>query len=119
MLERLAGAKSRSVLGSACSIAIFLVSPTHAETVDVKYRGPVSLDPFDCSPIKASSLVKRLCYDQDRSYLIVDLDGTYYHYCAVDPATVEAWRSAPSLGRFYNANIKGGAFDCRDHGVPD
>lgn len=104
-------------LGVALSLAV-LATPIEAETVNVKYQGPVSLDTFDCAPIKASSLVKRLCYDEPRSYLVVDLDGTYYHYCAVDPATVEEWRSAPSLGRFYNANIKGGAFDCRDHGVP-
>jgi hypothetical protein len=96
-----------------------LTTSGDAETVDVKYQGEVSLDTFDCAPIKASSLVQRLCYDEARSYLVVDLNGTYYHYCAVDPATVEAWRSAPSLGRFYNANIKGGAFDCRNHGVPD
>jgi hypothetical protein len=102
-----------------CTATIILASPAHAETVDVKYQGPVSLDTFDCAPIKASSLVKRLCYDEARSYLVVDLNGTYYHYCAVDPGTVEAWRSASSLGSFYNSNVKGGTFDCRDHGVPD
>jgi hypothetical protein len=109
----------RSLLRMIFSAALILGAPVNAETVDVKYQGPVSLETFDCAPIKASSLVQRLCYDQARSYLVVDLNGTYYHYCAVDPGTVEAWRSAPSLGSFYNANIKGGAFDCRVHGVPD
>jgi len=109
----------RGVLGLASSGFVLIACVASAETVDVKYQGLVSLDTFDCSPIKASSLVKRLCYDEARSYLVVDLDGTYYHYCAVDRATVEMWRSGPSLGRFYNANIKGGTFDCRDHGVPD
>ncbi len=90
-----------------------------AETVDVKYRGPVSLDTFDCSPVKQSSLVQRLCYDADRSYLLVSLNGRYYHYCAIDPDTVASWRDAESLGRFYNVEIKGGAFDCRDHGAPN
>jgi hypothetical protein len=102
-----------------CTATVILASSVNAETVNVKYQGPVSLDTFDCAPIKASSLVKRLCYDPARSYLVVDLDGTYYHYCAVDPGTVEAWRSASSLGGFYNSNVKGGTFDCRDHGVPD
>lgn len=105
-------------LGVGLLLAAFFITPSEAETVDVKYQGPVSLETFDCAPIKESSLVKRLCYDEARSYLVVNLDGTYYQYCAVDPATVEEWRSAPSLGRFYNANIKGGGFDCRDHGVP-
>lgn len=119
MFDRPTTVGHRLVFCMVFPVACFLAASTHAETVDVKYRGPVSLDTFDCAPIKASSLVKRLCYDEARAYLIVDLDGTYYHYCAVDPATVEAWRSAPSLGRYYNASIKGGAFDCRDHGVPD
>ncbi len=110
--------KQLVTLGVGLSLAALLTTPIAAESVNVKYQGPVSLETFDCAPIKASSLVKRLCYDEARSYLVVDLDGTYYHYCAVDPATVKAWRSAPSLGRFYNANIKGGEFDCRDHGVP-
>ena len=107
------------MLGAALLAATSLNSASHAETVHVRYQGPVLLDTFDCAPIKASRLVKRLCYDQARSYLVVDLDGTYYQYCAIDAGTVEAWRLAPSSGRFYNANIKGGAFDCRDHGVPD
>ncbi len=111
--------KPLRLLQILCSATLILASPAPAETVGVKYQGPVSLDTFDCAPIKASSLVQRLCYDAARSYLVVDLNGTYYHYCAVDPGTVEAWRSASSVGSFYNANIKGRAFDCRDHGVPD
>ena len=93
-----------------------------AETVTVKYRGSVPLDKFDCPPIKPSSFVNRICYDDENVYLIVLLRVTYYHYCEIDAATVEAWRAAPSLGRYYNANIKGwgsdGPFDCRTHRVP-
>jgi hypothetical protein len=90
-----------------------------AETVDVKYQGKVDLDSFDCSPVKTSSLVKRLCYDAARLYVVVRLKETYYHYCAVDPETVTLWRAAPSLGRYYIKNVKGGQFDCRVNGVPD
>jgi hypothetical protein len=111
--------KQSTAICAAFLAVTLLKSPSYAETVYVKYQGPVSLDTFDCAPVKESSLVKRLCFDEARSYLVVDLDGTYYHYCAVDHDTVEAWRSAQSLGRFYNANIKGGSFDCRDHGVPE
>lgn len=104
------------MLASILAIAAKQVS---AETVFVKYRGEVSLDTFDCAPIKESSLIKRLCYDEARSYLVVQLKGTYYHYCAVDPTTVAEWRSASSLGKFYNSKIKGSQFDCRVLGVPD
>lgn len=89
-----------------------------AETVYVKYRGPVPLDSFNCPPIKSSSFVRRICYDRANSYLIVQLKSTYYHYCDIDSGTVAVWRSAPSLGRFYNQYIKGGAFDCRGRFVP-
>ncbi|WP_461352239.1 KTSC domain-containing protein [Bradyrhizobium sp. USDA 4454] len=37
-------------------------------------------------------------------------------------ATFEAFLAAPSMGRYYNATIKGsgsdGPFDCRTHRVP-
>jgi|SRR6266536_5137369 len=39
------------------------------------------------------------------------------------PATYEALMGAPSMGQFYNQNIKGsgsdGPYDCRTHRVPD
>ncbi len=88
-----------------------------AETVFVKYRGPVDLSPFACEWISRSSVVNRLCYDLRERYVIVNLRGTYYHYCEVPPNAVAAWRQADSMGRFYNARIKGG-FDCRVLYVP-
>jgi hypothetical protein len=103
------------------SLAICLtsVSTAAAENVDVRYHGPVSLDTFDCPTLRPSSFVNRICYDEEREYLIVQLDGAYYHYCGVDAGTVEAWLNAPSLGRFYNAEMRGGPFDCRVVGIPD
>lgn len=44
-----------------------------AETVFVKYRGPVDLAPFACETIKTSSLVNRICYDNQNGYLLVSL----------------------------------------------
>jgi hypothetical protein len=83
-----------------------------AEQVYVKYRGPVDLSPFKCEWIERSSLVKRLCYDAKEKYVVVNLTGTYYHYCEVPPGVVASWRSADSMGRFYNSSVKG-SFDCR------
>ena len=101
--------------GGCLSIAI----PAAAApgTVYVKYRGSVSLEPFVCEWVERSSVVKRLCYDAKEKYVIVNLTGTYYHYCEVPAAVVSSWRAAESMGHFYNASVKGN-FDCRVYKVP-
>lgn len=83
-----------------------------AEVVMVKYRGPVDLKLFRCDTISRSSLVNRVCYDRRERYMLVSLNGIYYHYCEIDPGTVNRFLDADSMGRFFNANIKG-RFDCR------
>ncbi len=88
-----------------------------SEMVDVKYRGPVSLTPFKCDTISRSSFIRRVCYDEKNTYMLINLSGTWYHYCEIDPATVASLLDAESMGRFYNASIKGN-FDCRTHRVP-
>ena len=88
-----------------------------AETVNVKYRGGVDLKPFKCESITRSSLVNRVCYDAPESYMIINLQGTYYHYCEIDSGTVSQLLQAESMGRHYNQFIKG-RFDCRTHRVP-
>ena len=86
-------------------------------TAAVKYRGPVNLSPFACEWVDRSSLVKRLCYDAKEKYVVVNLTGTYYHYCEVPSAFVATWRSAESMGSFYRAHVKGN-YDCRLFRVP-
>jgi hypothetical protein len=103
--------------------AVFLLSAeTHSETVDVKYRGPVDLKAFDCRDINRSSFIQRVCYDKAQSYMVISLKGTYYHYCELPAGTFDALMGAPSMGHFYNQNIKGSGsddpFDCRTHRVP-
>lgn len=43
-------------------------------------------------------------------------------YCEIGKATVEEFLGAASMGKYFNANIKGsgsdGPFDCRTHRVP-
>ena len=87
-------------------------------SVFVKYRGEVDLAPFACQDVTRSSLVFRVCYDAPNQYLLISLKGTYYHYCRIDPAMVDGLLGADSMGRFYNARIKG-RFDCRQGGVPN
>lgn len=49
--------------------------------------------------------------------MVIGLQGTYYHYCQIDSGTVAGLRSADSMGRYFNARIKGN-FDCRVNRVP-
>ena len=88
-----------------------------AETADVKYRGLVDLSHLSCDAISRSSFINRVCYDQANAYMIVLLKQTYYHYCDIDKATVDSFKAADSMGRFYNDRIKD-HFDCRTGHVP-
>ena len=103
-------------------ILLLLTAEVGSETVDVKYRGPVDLKTFECRDINRSSFIQRVCYDKPQSYMIISLKGTYYHYCELPVAMFDALMGAPSMGQFYNQNIKGsgsdGPFDCRTHRVP-
>ena len=99
-------------------ISFLISAPVAAESVFVKYRGEVPLDNFECPALKVSSLVKRICYDYDNSYLTVLLNKTYYHYCEVESELMESWISAPSLGRFYGSRVRGANYDCRGMQVP-
>lgn len=103
-----------------CPSVLFLfliLGQASAETVFVKYRGPVDLAPFKCETVTRSSLVRRVCYDSREQYMIINLQGTYYHYCEIDSRTVGQLLGAESKGRFYIAVIKG-RFDCRIGRVP-
>jgi hypothetical protein len=103
-------------------IVLLLTAEVRSETVDVKYRGPVDLKTFDCRDINRSSFIQRVCYDKTQSYMIISLRGTYYHYCELSLSIYDTFMGAPSMGHFYNQNIKGngsdGPFDCRTHRVP-
>jgi hypothetical protein len=108
----------RSMRRVGVAVALCLVaSPLGAETVQVRYRGPVDLRPFDCTDVTRSSFIHRVCFDNANSYMLINLAGTYYHYCEIDSGTVAALMTAESIGRFYNSAIKG-RFDCRTLRVP-
>ena len=92
-------------------------SIARAESVYVKYRGEVGLNQFECTDITRSSFIRRVCYDRHNEYMLISLNGTFYHYCEINAGTVSSLLDAPSMGRFYNTNIKG-RFDCRVNRVP-
>jgi hypothetical protein len=103
-------------------ILLLLAAEVRSEAVDIKYRGNVDLKPFECRDTPRSSFIQRVCYDKTQNYMIINLKGTYYHYCELPPATFDNLMGAPSMGQFYNQNIKGsgsgGPYDCRTHRVP-
>lgn len=94
------------------ALASFSGDAARAETVMVEYHGAVSLAGFDCPALRPSSFVNRICYDADSRYLIVQLGDRHYHYCGIPTGAVSAWVQASSLGRHYNANIRG-RYACR------
>ena len=109
MFARLIGASAGVILATTL---------LGSEAVDVKYRGIVDLRPFSCNSVTRSSFINRVCYDRQNEYMLISLNGIYYHYCEIDSGTVEALMSAESMGRYYNAAIKG-RFDCRTHKIPN
>ena len=88
-------------------IVLLFIAEARSEAVEVKYRGPVDLKTFECQEISRSSFIQRVCYDKAESYMIISLRGTYYHYCELPRATFDGLMSAPSMGQFYNQNIRG------------
>lgn len=63
-----------------------------------------------------------MCYDKDQSYMLINLRGTYYYYCELPLATLDALMAARSMGQFYNQTIRrsgsNGPYDCRTHKMP-
>jgi hypothetical protein len=98
-------------------LLLLCASPALTETVDIKYRGPLNLAPFACTDVTRSSFIRRVCFDKAKSYMVISLNGTYYHYCNIPAIAVDALMAAPSMGRFFNAEVKG-HYDCRLNPVP-
>jgi hypothetical protein len=117
-----AGKQNRlAIIGSTIGVLIGL-SCADAETIDVKYYGKLDLAPFACTDVSQSSFINRACYDKANQFMVVQFKAVYYPYCEMPAATYQTFLDAPSMGKYFNANIKGtgsdGPFDCRTHRVP-
>jgi hypothetical protein len=112
------------MLRVALLIAASLATATwaEAETINVKYYGSLDLKTFACTDITRSSFINRACYDKAQQFMVVQLQSTYYPYCEMPANVYDAFLAADSMGRFYNASIKGsgkdGPYDCRTHRAP-
>lgn len=93
-----------------------------SEVVEVESRGRVDLKPFVCQDITRSTLVSRVCYDRSSRHMLVQLNATYREFCAVPDRVATEFLNAPSMGKFFKANMRGmgpdGPFDC-PHRAPD
>ncbi|HWX13350.1 MAG TPA: KTSC domain-containing protein [Methylocella sp.] len=111
-----------TLAGTGMIVAILLSSPAGAEEVCVKYRKCLNIDQFKCEIITRNSFINRVCYLEANT--IIKLKDTYYHHCSVKPETMMEFLAAPSMGSYYNKNIRSkpdgthGPFDCRDHLIP-
>lgn len=98
-------------------IALLFAAPLEeAESIDVRYRGPVNLKSFDCQDITRSSLIERVCYDEANRYMVVRRNAVHDQYCELPKEVVVAFLNAPSMGQYFKANIAGndksGPYDC-------
>ena len=108
---------------TALALLVALSSPLAiAETVMVKYHGPVVLDAFACTDVAERSDVTRVCYDAAEQYMVIRLKSTYYHYCTIDKATMQGLLAASPKREFFESRLRGsgsdGPFDCRTHPLP-
>jgi hypothetical protein len=92
---------------------------TDAETITVEHRGAVDLAPYACQDITRSSLISRVCYDAGNRVMIVQANAVYSQYCGVAEAVQDSLLNAPSIGRYYKANITSAAtkarYECAMH----
>jgi len=89
--------------------------------VNIKYRDdPVDIanERFEALDTSKSSVVRGAWYDVDNNYMVINLNGTYYHYCGMPIIAWTSLKSADSFGSHYNKYIKG-SYDCRNNYVPD
>ena len=90
-----------------------------SQNVYVKYGGLVDVGHprFEYLNTSKSSFVRGAWYDEENDYMVINLSGTYYHYCSFPQLTWNSFSSASSFGSFYSSSIKGN-YDCRIYPVP-
>ena len=106
----------------AIALALLWTAPVVPETVELGDHATIDLAPFACTDTPRSSVVQRVCYDEARRYLLVNVRGSYRDYCELPAATFNAFVAAPSMGQFYTqeiaASAQSGPFHCRADRVP-
>jgi N-acetylglucosamine kinase-like BadF-type ATPase len=104
------------------ALALLWSAPVVTEKVEVGDRGAIDLAPFACTDTPRSTIVQRVCYDEARRYMLVNVGGAYRGYCELPAATFSAFVAAPSMGQFYKQNIerseRAAGFNCETQNPP-
>ncbi len=92
----------------------------YSDYVNIKYRKD-SVDianlRFEELDTSKSSWIRDAWYDEDNQYMIINLNGTYYHYCGIPNSSWDTFKRANSFGSHYNSSIEG-RYDCRTNYIP-
>ena len=100
----------------ALLLAQLAAAPIVSEMVETGDRRPIDLATFECRDISRSTVLQRVCYDRAQHNLVVATGGSYARYCGVAAETVDSLLGAPSMGQFFNRQIRreaaGGRYDC-------
>jgi hypothetical protein len=103
----------------AAMIAMAVCVPAVAQTVEVEGRGPVDISRwFTCTDTPRSSIIRRVCYDRPKRYVLIKRNDTWHQHCEVGEPVVTHLLTADSVGAYYNRFIRGGPYDCRLHRPP-
>ena len=87
----------------AIALALLWTAPVIPEKVELSNSGVVDLAPFACTDTPRSSVVRRVCYDEARRYLLINARGAYRDYCELPAATFNAFIAALMDGTFLRA----------------
>jgi len=99
----------------AIMLALLCTSPVTTEMAEVPGRGSVDLEPFTCTDTPRSTVVQRVCFDEARGHLLVNVGGTYSEHCRLSTATFRAFVGASSMGQFYRQRLASASqFACND-----
>ena len=90
----------------AILLAQLVTAPIVSEAVETGEHRLVDHQTFECRDITRSTVLQRVCYDRTQQDLVVAINGTYDLYCGVAAVTIERLLGAPSMGQFFNRNIK-------------
>ena len=100
-------------------IVMAVCAPAAAKTVEVNGRSPVDISRwFTCIDTPRSSIIRRVCYDRPKRYMLIKRNETWDHHCEVGEPVVRQLITADSAGTYYNRFIRGGPYDCRLHRPP-
>lgn len=89
--------------------------------ISIKYRNDsvdINHSRWEKLNTSRSSFVNGAWYDSQNKYMVINLNGTYYHYCGLPSYVWSSFKSASSFGSHFNSNIKG-RYDCRVNSVPN